>query len=627
MKKEKNIKKKEKKEKKKKDRINWKRTWRNNTYMLGLVFRISPLSVIIPLILAIIGGAESFLSGTYLYKYALNALQEGKEMRSIVLTIGIILIFSLTYTLLRGILGHFCSLRAQRINSYIDNMIYEKATEVELACFENSEFYDKYVCAASYATESAWDVINNLSNFVYVLTSVAAVGTLIVSVDPVFILIAFIPLTVTLITGKKRNRTYYNYRNETYRASRQRDYVRRTFYLADFSKEMRLTEMYRVMFRRMKDSIAELKQIAKKYGPKLMLFRELSHIVYESAVNMGTIALAAFKTVVLKTMLIGDCFVVINSIESIAANIEAFGRVAVSLDNNSLYIENFREFLEYESKIPEIEDAPQAPSMSALEIRDLTFKYEGKETPALNGISLCIKKGERIALVGHNGAGKSTFIKLLQRFYDPDEGEILLNGENVKNFRLSTFRSLFGTVFQDHGLFAASIAKNVMLKGDLDESDKDKAKEALKLSGVWEKIESLSDGIDTEVTREFDDNGAVFSGGEAQKIAIARVYAQNSEIIIMDEPTSALDPIAENQMYNNMFAATRDKTVIFISHRLSCATLADRVYLFENGRISESGSHKELLALNGKYAEMWHKQADSYNEQNEENAREEDADA
>ncbi len=151
-----------------------------------------------------------------------------------------------------------------------------------------------------------------------------------------------------------------------------------------------------------------------------------------------------------------------------------------------------------------------------------------------------------------------------------------------------------------------------MLRGNLTEEDREKVKDALIKSGIYEKIQKLPHGIDTVVTKEFDSDGAVFSGGEEQKIAIARIFAGDAKIVIMDEPTSALDPIAEEQMYRNMFEACRDKTVIYISHRLSSCTMADRVYMFANGSVIESGTHAELLAAGGRYADMWHKQADAY---------------
>ena len=167
-------------------------------------------------------------------------------------------------------------------------------------------------------------------------------------------------------------------------------------------------------------------------------------------------------------------------------------------------------------------------------------------------------------------------------------------------------------MFQDYRLFATTVAENVLLRGNVTNEDREKVKDALKCAGVYDKIEELPEGVDSTVTKEFDKNGAVFSGGEAQKVSIARLFAGDQEIVIMDEPTSALDPIAEQEMYRNMFDACKGKTVVFISHRLSSATMADRVYMFENGAIIEEGKHAELLQKNGKYAEMWHKQADSY---------------
>ena len=595
-----------------KKRINWKRTFKNNGYMLGLIIKACPGVLILSLISVVLGAVNSFLLNTYLYQYALNALQAGEELKVILITLGCMFGYSVLYIIFRNISGCYLELKAPKVEAYFQDLLQKKAVEVDLACFESSAFYDTYVKATSEATNRAYTVMNNILDVIWITINVVAVCTLIITIDPIFLVLAFLPFLCTLIIGKKRNRLKYDYNMRNKEVARQRDYVRRTFYLNDFSKEMRLTEMWKVMYKRMHSSISEMKEIVNKYGYKMMFFRYLFDFIFDIVVHSGTIVLAAFKTLVAKNMLLGDCFVVINSISNIASNVNYMGNIFFKLDENSLYVDNLRDFLEYEVHIAEDENAPVVPSFQKLELKNMTFGYEGQEKPALSNVNLTVNVGEKIAIVGHNGAGKTTLIKLLQRLYDPSEGEILINGENIKNYRLSSYRNLFGTVFQDYRLFATTVAENVMLRGDITDEDRTTVKDALTRTGIYDKVETLSNGVDSNVTREFDNEGAMFSGGEAQKISIARIFAGNQEIVIMDEPTSALDPIAEQEMYRNMFEACEGKTVIFISHRLSSATMADRVYMFENGEIIEQGTHSELLAMNGKFADMWHKQADTY---------------
>ncbi|MBQ9080673.1 MAG: ABC transporter ATP-binding protein [Clostridia bacterium] len=596
----------------KKKKTSLKRTFKNNGYMLGLIIKACPGVPILALISTVLGSIHSFLLNTYLYKYALNALQAGKELKTVLITLGCMFAYSVFYMLFDRILSCYFELKQPIVDAYIQNLLQKKAASVDLACFESSAFYDTYVKATGEATNRAYTVMNNILDVVWISINLVATGTLIITIDPIFLLLAFMPFLCTLLIGKKRNRIKYDYNMRTKEVARQRDYVRRTFYLGDFSKEMRLTEMWRVMFKRMHSSISEMKEIVGKYGYKMMFFRYLFDFVFDIVVDSGSIALAAYKTLVTKSMLLGDCFVVINSISNIAGSVNYMGNVFFRLDENSLYIDNLRDFLEYEVRIAEDENAPTVPSFEKLELKNMSFGYEGQDLRALSNINLTVSAGEKIAIVGHNGAGKTTLIKLLQRLYDPNEGEILLNGENIKSYRLSSYRGLFGTVFQDYRLFATTVAENVMLRGNITDDDRQTVEASLRQAGIYEKIQTLPHGVDSTVTKEFDNDGAMFSGGEAQKLSIARIFAGKQEIVIMDEPTSALDPIAEQEMYRNMFNACEGKTVIFISHRLSSATMADRVYMFEGGEIIEQGTHSELLALNAKYADMWHKQADTY---------------
>lgn len=252
-----------------------------------------------------------------------------------------------------------------------------------------------------------------------------------------------------------------------------------------------------------------------------------------------------------------------------------------------------------------------ANNLLPITFRNVTFTYNGESKPSLKNINLTISPFEKIAIVGYNGAGKSTLIKLLLRLYDISEGEILLGDTNIKEFDTNSYRKDFGVVFQDFQIFAATLGENVAMDCTQEE-DKKKILKSLYKSNFGESIEKLTLSLDTPLTKEFQQTGVNLSGGEGQKVAIARVFFKSCKYAIMDEPSSALDPISEYKLNQNMIEISKDKTVIFISHRLSTTVMADRIYMLENGEIIEEGSHQELMNLNGKYAEMFNKQAEKY---------------
>ena len=286
------------------------------------------------------------------------------------------------------------------------------------------------------------------------------------------------------------------------------------------------------------------------------------------------------------------------------------------LSNVALYFQNLRDFFEYDSKINSTE--LEAGEFESLEFRDVYFKYPSAKKYSLNGVSFKINKGETVALVGVNGAGKTTVVKLMLRFYDATSGEILYNGRNVKDYDVNSLRERFATVFQDYKTFALSVNENVLCHEGTEE-EKELAKTALIQSGVWDKVSTLPNGADTVLTREFDEKGAGLSGGEAQKTTVARLFARQFDIAILDEPSSALDPIAEYKMYENLIDITKNKTVIYISHRLSSAVLSDNIIVLDKGVVAECGTHNELMQSGGEYSVMFTLQASRYTGEEVEN--------
>jgi ATP-binding cassette subfamily B protein len=244
-----------------------------------------------------------------------------------------------------------------------------------------------------------------------------------------------------------------------------------------------------------------------------------------------------------------------------------------------------------------------------IEFNNVSFKYPKNDNYALKHINLKISNGEKLAVVGRNGSGKTTFIKLLCRLYDVDEGEILINGINIKEYTRDSLNNLYSVVFQDYKILSLTVADNISAS---DECDKAKLYSALEKANIKDRIEAMPQKEKTYLYKDLDKSGVEISGGEAQKLALARALYKDSPIVILDEPTAALDPIAENEIYSRFNSFVENKTAIYISHRLSSCAFCDRIAVFDNAELVETGTHNKLVTANGKYAELWNAQANYY---------------
>ena len=384
------------------------------------------------------------------------------------------------------------------------------------------------------------------------------------------------------------------------------------FYLPDYAKEIRLNGKVKdgafKKYEAINDGmIDELSHRSKS----VLVIDTVNWALQTVLLEFGTTLFLVYEALVRKSI---DYTAVIVLMTATWRLSRAFRnivyKIAVSAEQ-CLYVEKIKNFLETKNDIVSEEDLPVNSAPCSLELKNVVFRYTEDGDNIISGVSLKMEPGEKIALVGSNGAGKTTLIKLIMRLYDPNEGEILLDGINIKKYDVEKYRHNVGVVFQDFNIYAATVAENVAM--DIYPHDNDGAVEsALRHSGFGERLDETDCGIDTELTKEFDDEGINLSGGESQMIAIARAFYKDSGIIILDEPSSALDPISEYNFNKNMAEAAKDRTVIFISHRLSTTRLADRIIVLENGSVVEEGTHKALLEKQGRYFEMWHAQADKY---------------
>ena len=610
----KTVKEKSKEKKEKKKKLPFGRTVSNNLFALRAIWKASPIYLAVYLGSSFIYGALDFLSESYLLRRIVNGIDAGESILSIVryvLILGIVTI--LCYIPLNWFWNVISPVKRRQVGAYVEKMLFRKAAEVELACYENPAFYDKYVKAMDQAYDRITKVMYTLDNLIARIIALLANSILLFIIDPWLILFGLFPLLLGIFR-RLENIAIHDLEDAQKPINRRADYVKRTFYLGEYAKEMRIGGIYANMLRDLRETFKDYKAVTKKYGSRRAIYAYIRRMGLEIVTILGATLYAVWSTMCVGAanggMSIGDCIVVLGSIGTISYCLSNLVQNLAEFGEHALFLEDVRFFLNYSPTIVG-GDKLASEKGGELEVRDLSFKYEGSEKETLKNISFVLHKGEKIALIGSNGSGKTTLTKLLLRLYDPSEGEILLDGVPIKEFSLSSYRDSFSTVFQDFKMFSMSVKDNVLLR-PAQEGDEELVEKALIESGAAEKINRFENGIHTILTREFDDKGENLSIGEQQKLSLARIFADRTPFVLLDEPSSALDPIAEYTMFENMMRATEGRSVIFISHRLSSAVLADRVILMEDGQIAECGTHSELMARGGKYAAMFHRQAENY---------------
>jgi ATP-binding cassette subfamily B protein len=488
--------------------------------------------------------------------------------------------------------------------------VIHKSVSMEYPCFEQPDFYDKYTRALNECQWRGNSVLYGSVYFVSNLAAVAAAAFIVARVDPVLLIFIVPMVIVSLLFGKKRADLNFQLDFSNTRDGRTAGYAKRVFYEKKYAGELRLFSIGKLLLKRHEKAYDSMQERTKEMRRKLVVLDVLNWTlfsVFSTILPYLYIAFVLHKGGVPTAAYIA----MIPALTTLSWRTDDAVHQLVSLVKESMFVTNLREFLSYTPK-SESDKLIKADRLSDIEITNVGFTYAGADKPTLHDVNMTVRKGEKIAIVGHNGAGKTTLVKLLMGLYEATDGEIRISGENINDYEPKSFHERFGTVFQDLQIFALPLSVNVLMRKPGNEEERKLVEDSLRKAQFGEKLDSLENGIDTMVTKEFDENGMGLSGGEAQKIAIARVFARKPDIVILDEPSSALDPIAEYRMYQNMLNASEGETVIFISHRLSATRDADRIYLFENGTIIEQGSHDELLARGGTYAEMWKLQAQNY---------------
>lgn len=588
------------------------RTFANNAYAVKTVWSISKRRVIHTALDSVIGYVEWIFMSIFFTRYVIHVIETKVPFEQILGFIGLCFIgFSL--------IAMYNSYMSSVIVPFTDNKIYRvlykklyaKARNVELRCFEDADFYNKYTMALD---NSAQKMTKSVEFFFQVLFGVVAAVVAFSSmfmIDPFSVLFVISPIIGNFVFGGLMNKIWGGRYEDNVKHNRKAEYVNRVMHLAEFAKEIRYSNIHDLMIKRYREAMKGNQEVADKYAGKAIVYSWAQNVTTFALVFEGIMIYAAYRTIVSKTMGLAELAIMFTAMSTSSWILIGIFNNLMEAMKNGEFLEYFRTFMEYEERIPENQDGimPEEKVYS-IEFKGVSFSYK-EEEKVIEKLSFKIEGDKVCALVGHNGAGKSTIIKLLFRLYDPTEGEILVNGINIKEYNLKAYRRLFSAAFQDYKVMAMSVKDNVLMGATFDNPE-ETVEHALTCAGVWEKIMSLPKGMDTIMTKEFDKEGVVLSGGEQQKIVVARAFAQKAGVKVFDEPSSALDPIAEYELYKGIMDESKGHITIFISHRLSSVKDADMVFMLENGKVIEQGSHKELMTLSGKYCEMFTKQAQNY---------------
>lgn len=584
-------------------------TFSNIFFFVKLLFKISPVLVMGDFLIGILTTLPTRLISVVGLKYIIDVVTEGERLERIFAAVGIIaavLVGSKVFTWLFQ--EFYWNAARERVYYGLNKTLYEKAKSVDLSNYDDPEFYNSFILTIESSSDNIANLLGLVRNYVGNLVSFATIAGVLITIDPVCLVIILGIIGAFLPLSKKRGDLQMARRKDNTEYHRRSDYFQRIFYLQDYAKEVRMNEIHPILIDRYNEAADDVIDNQRRYWKKISFVSFIQDAGIQIVGFMFALPLyLGYCVLVRETLSAGDFVAAFNGAYSIAVSVNFLTVWAVAIfSERGKMIEKYREFLSYEPKIKDGEKTAVCEAPGEITVKDLSFTYPGNSEPTLRGINLTIRPYEKIALVGYNGAGKTTLTNLLLRLYDVTDGQILIDGEDIRDVTVSSHRDRFAAVFQDFQLFACKIGENVSLS---DSYDEERVKAALRHSGFDKKLQK---GTDTELLREFESEGKMLSGGESQKVAIARAFYKSCPYVILDEPSANLDPIAEYNLNQAMIEAAKNKTVIFISHRLSTTVGADRIYVMEKGRIIESGSHAELMAKGGAYAYMFNLQAEKY---------------
>ncbi|SHH13829.1 ABC transporter ATP-binding protein [Tepidibacter thalassicus] len=591
---------------------------KNNLYFLKYVMDFSKSYVIGQAVVALIDGISPLIH-IILPKFIIDELIKGNDFKKIIIYVLIYILLQLMVSLISS----FIKERYININGHLYAMhflltINKKIVSLDMAQLDLPDTHQKIALAKDIVHKGiGMNLINSFFNCITSIVVIISTSLIVITADSRLLFVIVIFSLLSIFLNIKNENWILNQREENIYLTRVLNYYIGIMGNKTHAKEMRMFGFSNWLMNKYYKTLKSLKvRLKKLYSRSLSI--KIINIFFENIKTNGIYLFLAWKTFK-HEITIGGFTQYFNATSQLSNAILNFMSFFTKLTINGKYIDSYRSFMELESNIENDNislcfDKVKLNKIQKIRLENVSFAYPNSKLNILENVNFTFESGKIYVIVGENGAGKTTLINLIARLYEPSKGNIYLNDIPINKINYKEYRNNFSIVFQDFKYFSFTVAENVALdkyKENSKEID-EKIISALDKAKIWNKVNSLPNGINTNLDKIFYEDGVILSGGENQKIALARALFRDSEIIILDEPSSALDPIAEDELLSSFKEIASDKMVIYISHRLTCANIADQIIFIKNNTIHETGSHQELMDKNGDYARYYKTQAKHY---------------
>lgn len=580
--------------------------------MIQTIWKMNPLFLVLMAADIIISSASTFPAIVF-PKYIIDALVEGRELPHIIFLITCMVGSSLLFNTLMLYLNNKRDHMSLILGFTLSNGIDKKCLEIDYNIYSDTETLEK-----SYY---AYQVVSN-NNFVALLSSIKNLFTnlivlsgivwLTIRVDAMILAVALAVIIIQTVMTSKTSKRQVEYNKESFPYMRRSEYVSSLADVITYRKDILIYNAKDYVL----NKLDGYNQFVFGFFKRLKKFQVLSSLLGNFVAHIYQFIMYAFLGIKMlnHVITIGDFSLYLGALNTFVNSCNGAIGSVIDMRRRIQYFDAYQDFMSIKSDFRTgrrlLKDVVKDDFVITFE--NVSFAYPGQEHYVLKNVNIQLRSGEKLAVIGDNGAGKTTFTMLLMRLYDPDEGRILLNGVDIREIDYDEYLKMFGTVFQDFKIFGYSVLENIVFQENPSEEDIRRVENMLRENGMEERVRRMKNGIHTYLTKSLDENGEQLSGGEMQKIAIVRALFKDAPFLVMDEPTSALDPNAEYRIYMKFAEMTRDKAAIYISHRLASTRFCDKIAMFEDGYIVEYGTHSELMRNRKKYYQMYSIQSELY---------------